>query len=56
MKEETLSRWAAAMAPVTKTNRSVQWAIDYRLLNRVKVTDSYPLHNKEENMEKLLVV
>ena len=51
--EEVQSPWAAAMVPVTKTDGSVRWAMDYRPLNRVTVIDSYPLPNIEENIEKL---
>ena len=51
--EEVSSPWAAAMVPVTKTDGSVRWAVDYRPLNRVTVVDSYPLPNIEENIEKL---
>ena len=44
--EETSKPWAAAMVPVTKTKRSVQRAVDYKV-NRVAVADSYSLPNIE---------
>ena len=41
------------MVSVTKTDGSVQLAVDYRPLNRVTVVDLYPLPYIEEDIEKL---
>ena len=36
-----------------KKNRETRWAIDYRALNTVTITDSYPLPNIQDNLDKL---
>ena len=54
--EETVSPWASPLVPAKKSGGcagEIRWAIDYRLLNRATITDSYPIPNIDETLERL---
>ena len=40
--ERSKSPWSSHLVPVKKKDRSVRWAVDYSLLNRHLVMESYP--------------
>ncbi|MCP3661418.1 MAG: hypothetical protein GY696_02815 [Gammaproteobacteria bacterium] len=40
--EASKSPWSSPLVPVKKKDGSVRWAVDYRLLNKHLVMDSYP--------------
>ena len=54
--EESISPWASPMVPVKKAGGApgeIRWAIDYRALNSVTISDSYPIPNIDEVLERL---
>ena len=54
--EESVSPWASPMVPAKKAGGApgeIRWAIDYRTLNDATVTDSYPIPNIDEVLERL---
>ena len=51
--EESASPWAAALVPAFKKGGGIQWAVDYRGLNKVTIADAYPLPNITDNLDKL---
>ena len=56
MIEETVSPWASPLVPAKKSGGcagEIRWAIDYRLLNQATITDSYPIPNIDEVLERL---
>ncbi|MCP3667560.1 MAG: RNA-directed DNA polymerase, partial [Gammaproteobacteria bacterium] len=46
------SPWSSPLVPVKKKDGSVRWAVDYRLLNKHLVMDSYPLPRIQQLVEK----
>ena len=54
--QESISPWASPMVPAKKAGGApgeIRWAIDYRALNEATVSDSYPIPNVEEILERL---
>ena len=54
--EETTSAWASPMVPAKKAGGApgeIRWAVDYRLANAATETDSYPIPNIDEVLERL---
>ena len=50
--EASKSPWSSPLVPVKKKDGSVRWAVDYRLLNKHLVMDSYPLLRIQQLVEK----
>ena len=50
--EASKSPWSSPLVPVKKKDGSVRWAVDYRLLNKHLVMDSYPLPRIQQLVEK----
>ncbi|MCP4993462.1 MAG: DDE-type integrase/transposase/recombinase [Gammaproteobacteria bacterium] len=50
--EPSKSPWSSPLVPVKKKDGSVRWAVDYRLLNKHLVMDSYPLPKIQQLVEK----
>ena len=49
--EEAKSPWVLALVPVMKKDQSIRWAVDYRKLNTMMVSDAYPLPIMAENLD-----
>ena len=50
--EASKSPWSSPLVPVKKKDGSVRWAVDYRLLNKHLVMDSYPHPRIQQLVEK----
>ena len=54
--EESVSPWASPMVPAKKAGGApgeIRWAVDFRVLNQATITDSYPIPNIDEVLERL---
>ena len=52
--EPSKSPWSSPLVPVRKKNSSTyRWAVDFRRLNSVTITDSFPLPRCEESLNAL---
>ena len=38
----TVSQWGSLLVPVAKKDKTTQWAVDYRELNKYTLPDAYP--------------
>ena len=54
--EPVVSPWASPLVPAKKAGGcagEIRWAVDYRILNSATITDSYPIPNIDEVLERL---
>ena len=54
--EESNSPWASPLVPAKKKStdpNAIRWAVDYRSINSMTVSDAWPIPSIEENLEKL---
>ena len=54
--EESTSPWASPLVPAKKAGGApgeIRWATDFRQINAATITDSYPIPNIDEVLEKL---
>ena len=54
--EESNSPWASPLVPAKKKStdpNAIRWAVDYRAINSMTVSDAWPIPSIEENLEKL---
>ena len=51
--EASNSPWASPLVPVRKKDGTTRWAVDYRMLNKQTIPDSYPVPLVSESLERL---
>ncbi len=51
--EPSSSPWSSPLVPVTKKNGQTRWVLDYRRVNDLTVTDSFPTPNISEILNSL---
>ena len=50
--EESKSPWSSPLVPVKKKDGEIRWAVDFRKVNSYLQSDSYPLPNIQQLLEK----
>jgi len=51
--EPSSSPWSSPLVPVTKKTRETRWVLDFRRVNYLSVTDSFPTPNISEIFNSL---